>query len=360
MPKITIDLDLEKIDRLKEYLSWIQGKGNSLNANMSDYWMCHSDLIDVKFNGSKVFLSGESGFYFPRKLNLLNRLKKFARLFPIQISYYIFQVYRKILPTLIDSLCTYPIAYESVWNKNLDITISPSSQRLALKDLETKVLNFRTIDGMKGKWPASKTQILSEETIKHYFHLQLMEGVMPDLTGSTVCEIGSGTGNLASLFYYHFKTKLFLVDLPKTLLFSYSYLSQTFPDAKILLPNEVESGNFELSEYDIVMMTPEQTSIIPDGIVDLTVNIGSMQEMTKESIDSYFDMMDRITKSKGYFFTSNRVEKIMSGNPIRFSEYPCRDHTRTIFFEINPLVRLVQLDPLFVRMEQYQQLKIDF
>ena len=354
MPEITIDLNLEKVDRLKKYLSWIQEKGDSPNANMSDYWMYHSDLIDVKFNGEKVFLSGDSGFYFPRKLNLTNRLKKFARLFPIQISYYIFKAYRKILPTLIDSLCTYPIAYENVWNQKPDIKISPSSQRLVLKDLKNKILNFRTVNGMKEKWAASKTQILSEETIKHYFHLQVAEGVMQNLTGSTVCEIGSGTGNLASLFYYHFKTKLFLVDLPKTLLLSYSYLSQTFPDAKILLPNEVESGNFALDEYDIVMLTPEQTSIIPDGIVDLTVNIGSMQEMTKESIDSYFDMMDRITKSKGYFFTSNRVEKMMSGNPIRFSEYPWRAHTRTIFFEINPLIRLVQLDPLFVRMEQYQ------
>jgi putative sugar O-methyltransferase len=206
---------------------------------------------------------------------------------------------------------------------------------------------------MKKKWPTSKTQILSDETIKHYFHLQLIEGTMQKLHGSTVCEIGPGTGNLASLFYYHFKTKLFLVDLPKTLLFSYSYLSQTFPDAKILLPNEVESGNFELSEYDIVMLTPDQISTIPDGVVDLTVNIGSMAEMTKKSIDSYFDMMDRITKPKGYFFTSNRVEKIMSGQPIRFSEYPWRANTQTIFFEINPLFKSVQLNPLFVRMEQY-------
>ena len=138
--------------------------------------------------------------------------------------------------------------------------------------------------------------------------------------GSTVCEIGSGTGNLASLCYFHFKTKLFLVDFPKTLLFSYSYLSQIFPEAKILLPNEVESGNFELSEYDIVMVAPDQTSAIPDGIADLTVNIGSMQEMTQKSIGSYFDMMDRITKPKGYFFTSNRVEKIMSGEPVRLAE----------------------------------------
>jgi putative sugar O-methyltransferase len=353
MPKITIDLDLEKIDRLKEYLNWIQAKSNSKDSQLSDYWVHHSDQIEIKFNKSSVLLSGESGFYFPRKLNLINQLKKFARLLPPRLSHCIYMLYRNILPALNDTLQTYQSAYENLWRRIPDMTPGSSSQKIELSDLKNKVLNFRTIKGMKEKWPASDTEILSEETIKHYFHLQLMEGMVENLSKSTVCEIGSGTGNLASLLYYHFNTKLFLVDIPKTLLFSFSYLSQLFPDIKILLPNEAESGNSDLSKYDIVMVTPDQASIIPDGTVDLTVNIGSMQEMTMESINSYFDMMDRITKPKGYFFTSNRVEKIMSGEPIRFSEFPWRSHTRTIFFEINPLIRLVQLDQLFVRLEQY-------
>jgi len=358
MPKISVALDLDKIDRAKKYLAWIEKKGDSNNSDLSDYWMYHSDQINITFDQNTVTLSGDSGFYFPRKLNLINQLRCFARLFPIQLSYYLFKAYRNILPTLTDSLCTYPIAYESLWKQSSyepspDITISPHSQRLNLKNLKNKVLNFRTIDGMKEKWLASKTHILSEETIKHYFNLQIMEGHIQNLTGSSVCEIGPGTGNLASLLYYHFKTKLFLVDIPKTLLFSFSYLSQLFSGIKILLPNEVESGNFELGEYDIVMLTPNQTSAIPDRAVDLTLNIGSMQEMTKESINAYFDLIDRITKPKGVFFTSNRVEKIMSGKPIRFSEFPWRTNTRTVFYQINPLVKLVQLDPLFIRMEQY-------
>ena len=168
-----------------------------------------------------------------------------------------------------------------------------------------KILNFRTIKGMKKKWMASKTHLLSEVTIKSYFYLQLLESTMQKLRGATVCEIGPGTGNLASLLLNHFNTKLFLVDLPKTMLFSFSYLSQSVPNAKILLPNEIDANNYDLSGYDIIMMTPDQTSVIPDGTVDLTVNVGSMQEMVKESIDFYFEMIDRITKSKGYFFSNN-------------------------------------------------------
>jgi len=55
----------------------------------------------------------------------------------------------------------------------------------------------------------------------------------------------------------------------------------------------------------------------------------------------------------GHFFANNRVEKIITGQPNRFSEYPWRSHTRTIFFEIDPFARLVQIDPMFIRLEQY-------
>ena len=213
MPKITIDLSIEKIDRLKEYLSWIEKQGNSMNSDFSDYWMYHADKIDINFSNNSVFLTGESGFYFPRKINLVNRVKNFARLFPTRLSECIFKAYRNILPSLNESLSTYPSAYEKIWSIDSKMEKGPLSQRIELNTLENEVLNFRNIKGMKEKWWASKTQILSEETIKHYFHLQLVEGSIKNLRGSTVCEIGSGTGNLASLFYYHFNAKLFLVDL---------------------------------------------------------------------------------------------------------------------------------------------------
>ena len=360
MPRnISIELNEKKLEKLKGYLEYIQNSSKSKNLNLSDYWTYHLNKIEIKINKKTVTLSGESGFYFPRKITFINQIRNFARNFPTQISYHIFKAYKNILPPLKIPIYTYPIAYEYIWKHdqygdNL-LDKETHSQRLCLKNLENKVLNFRTIKGMKEKWIGSKTHILSDETIQQYFNLQILEGSIKNLKGSTVCEIGSGTGNLASLLYHHFKTKLFLVDLSKTLFFSFCYLSQVFPDIKILLPNEVESGNFDIDQYDIVMVTPNQISIIPDRSVDLTVNIASMQEMTKNSINAYFDMMDRIIKPKGYFFTSNRVEKLMDEELIRFSEYPWRKNTRTVFYELHPLYKLTQLDPCFIRMEQYLQ-----
>jgi len=349
MPNIRIALNSEKVNRLKEYLNWIDPK----DSIESDYWKEHSSLINIKFDKNSVLLSGASGFYFPRELNLPNRLRCFMRLFPTRLSYFIFMVYHNLFLHPMWCLSTYSRAYENIWKHYPETRNDLTPQSLDFKKLNNEILNFRTIQGMKKKWMASKTHILSEKTIKSYFHLQLLENTIQKLRGSTVCEIGPGTGNLASLVLNHFNAKLILIDLPKTLLLSFSYLVQSFPNAKILLPNEIDAGNYELSEHDIIMITPDQTSIIPDGTVDLTVNVGSMQEMGKESIDFYFEMIDRITKPKGYFFSNNRVEKIMDGQPIRFSEYPWRPHTQTIFFEIDPFARLVQLDPCFMRLEQY-------
>ena len=103
---------------------------------------------------------------------------------------------------------------------------------------------------------ASKTHLLNEATIRSYYFLQILEGTTEKLQGSTVCEIGPGTGIFSSLMLNHFNAKLFLIDLPETLQGSFCYLSQHVPKARILLPNEIEAGNHELSEYDIVMLTP--------------------------------------------------------------------------------------------------------
>ena len=60
-----------------------------------------------------------------------------------------------------------------------------------------------------------------------------------------------------------------------------------------------------------------------------------------------------LSGESGFFFANNRVEKWINGEPIRFSEYPWRSYTRTVFFEIDPFYRLVQLEPIFIRLEQY-------
>ena len=219
--------------------------------------------------------------------------------------------------------------------------------------LQNAVLDFKTSRDMKKKYPASKTHTLDDTTIKSYFYLQLIENIVSSLKNCTVCEIGPGTGNMASLLYHHFNTKLFLVDLPMTFFFSSAFLMQFCPAAKIALPHETAGINFDPEGYDIIMMTPQQTHQMQDQSIDLTVNLHSMQEMNDQVIRSYFDLIDRTTKPGGYLFCANRVEKVMDGKLLRFVDYPWRSQTRTIVYELDPLLKLVNISPGFIRMEQY-------
>ncbi len=149
---------------------------------------------------------------------------------------WIFIFFRKLFNRPYEFLTSYPKAYDSVRNHDPILSWNPAHKRVNWKEIQNSVLDFKTFQGMKKKWPGSKTHILTDTTIKSYFYLQLIEDKIPSLKNATVCEIGPGTGNMASLFYHHFNNKLFLVDLPRTFLFSFAFLAQSCPTAKIALP----------------------------------------------------------------------------------------------------------------------------
>jgi len=351
MNTIRIPLNPRQIQHLQDYHNWVEKKSNELD--LTDYWKTHTEKISIAFESDAVTLTGESGFYFPKPANNLNRLRHFMAQLPINLSFWNYIFFRKLFNRPYDFLTSYAEAYNRIRKHDPVLRWDPSQNRTNWKELQNKTLNFNTIPGMKKKWPASKTHILSDTTIKSYFYLQLIENEFSNLKNSTVCEIGAGTGNMASLFFHHFNNKIFLIDLPKTLFLSFAYLAQTCPNARIALPNEIEEGGFNSESYDIIMLTPQQTSTIKNKDIDLVLNIHSMQEMNIETIQLYFDLVDRIIKPQGYFFCANRMEKIMNGKAIRFLNYPWRSNTQEITFEPDPIMQLVNIYPSYIRMEKY-------
>jgi putative sugar O-methyltransferase len=351
MNTVRISLSPNQIQQLKEYHDWAEKESTDLS--LTDYWETHSKKIAIKFERNSVTLTGESGFYFPQYSSLYRRLRHFAAQLPTNLSYWNFICFRKIFNRPYDFLTTYSKAYDSVRKHDPVLLWTPSQKRMDWENLQNTVLDFTTFKGMKYKWPAFKTHILADTTIKSYFYLQLIEDKIKQLKNATVCEIGPGTGNMASLFHHHFNSKLFLVDLPKTFFFSFAFLAQSCPQAKIALPNETSNKNFNANDYDIIMLTPQQTYQMQDQSMDLVTNVHSMQEMNSETISSYFDLTDRIIKPHGHFFCANRMEKIMDEKVMRFSDYPWRPKTHTVIFEQDPLMRLVNLCPSYIRMEQY-------
>ena len=124
-----------------------------------------------------------------------------------------------------------------------------------------------------------------------------------------------------------------------------------YPDASILLPNEIEGKSIE--DYDFIFITPSQLESIDDSFIDIAVNISSFQEMTMQQITSYFDFIYKVIKKDGLFLTVNRIEKLFeSSSPIRFSEYPWRNKDELLAYEIDPFFHLTCPSDHYLRVEK--------
>lgn len=127
---------------------------------------------------------------------------------------------------------------------------------------------------------------------------------------SSIMEIGSGYGRTAYVFLKrHPNIEYTCIDLPPALWTCQKYLTGEFPSSKLkfLLPHEIEK--------------------IPDNSIDLTINISSFQEMTKEQIENYFEQIERTSKS---LYIKEWIEGQVEGK-IKRDEYPVGKSWRVLF-----------------------------
>ena len=182
-----------------------------------------------------------------------------------------------------------------------------------------------------------------------------------------IAEIGAGNGNLMSLLKHHFNSKCIInVDLPETLTLCIPFLANLFPNAKILLPNEINEkvGEDALLNYDFIFLTPGQITLLEENLIDLFINTASFGEMNMPQIEEYINLIQKVGKQGSFFFCSNSVEKVPSYGkkdenykhikPIRFFEYPFFNN-EILFFEICKFNSLVQNAPGYLRLEKIKK-----
>jgi putative sugar O-methyltransferase len=122
----------------------------------------------------------------------------------------------------------------------------------------------------------------------------------------TIAEIGSGYGRLA----YQIKQlhsgaakKLILIDLPPALMVAQWYFKKCFPNESIewaadyKTPEEIKAA---LSRSSVLFLLPHQIELLEEKSIDLFINISSLQEMTREQINHYYEL---INKKANLFYT---------------------------------------------------------
>jgi len=361
------------IERFREFLS-SECFGND-NAYPSDYWKHYVNESNIDISGNTITASGKSGCYVSQRKGPIKKLK--SRVFKainnpsLLISFIKQRIGISVLRSEI-KLLNYFDAFEKVMNPGP--MVDPEfvdSDLFVNQDLFPYRINFRKVK----KQPGSVTSIqdlqqnyfakdkyeLNSQTINSYYVYNILNAYTDITRTRTILDIGAGNGNLLSILYKFTNNTNFVdVDLPETLSLAILYIQDLFPDARLLMPHEINSYN--LDNYDFIFLTPEQIHTIEDSSIDLAINRSSFQEMTHKQIEEYFQLIQRCVKDGSYFFTCNRVDKFpycpdscgkeASILPNRFSEYPWNPVNKTLIYEICRLTRLTQLDNMYIRLEQ--------
>ena len=150
-------------------------------------------------------------------------------------------------------------------------------------------------------------------------------------------EIGSGSGLLTSLIIEKLNPKkVYLIDLPHVIIYSFIHLSYRFPNLKISLPNEINLRESSLVSFYL----PGKFENIRN--FNLMVNTESFAEMSLSSIANYMEFLRENSEIKNLFYCCNRVEKHMKNKgqknenllPIRFTEYPWMQQDEVFLYKV--------------------------
>tara|TARA_B100001250_G_C19813438_1_gene796951 strand:+ start:3133 stop:4188 length:1056 start_codon:yes stop_codon:yes gene_type:complete len=327
---------------------------NQSSHSKSEYWKYHSAQISYKLEDSYLYLTGASGNYIPDRKH----------------SY---QFYLRSIKTFIKKILgldtagpdsSFFLSFKKAFNKVMNENRVAGYQQIKFN--KDKIL-FSNFSECKKKFPFSKFTI-NDHIIRSYYYINILSSYLDFKKNLTILEIGAGNGNLISLIKSHLGAKCILnIDLPETLVLSITYLTDLFPNLKFLLPHEINSkiDKDKLDEFDFIFLTPNQINLIDENLIDLSINTSSFHEMSKQQIEEYIHLIQKISKSNSYFFNTNSVEKIPHDGsrreeeykkivPIRFFEYPFFDN-EILIYQICRFTNFVQHIPFYLRLEKIKK-----
>jgi len=155
------------------------------------------------------------------------------------------------------------------------------------------------------------------------------------------CELGAGYGRLADVVLRAMPNATYVIfDLPESLLLSQHYLTSLHPRAKAALYPESQSalGSEEsIRSHRLVFGLPHQLRDVPPGTVDAFVNVYSFMEMSREQIETYFGLIDRLQVKALYLKQHKREVNIYTGALNTSANYPARASWRKAYEETSTL-----------------------
>ena len=164
-----------------------------------------------------------------------------------------------------------------------------------------------------------------------------------DLKDKNILIIGDGYASLSSLFLEENISKIFLVNLTKTLLVDLVYIKkhigETLFNKKVcLIDSKLKNFQDIIKNFKIISIEAKNSNLIENFPIDIAINVASMQEMNIQSINDYFKRLYLISKKREiYFYCCNREsKKLPGGEVINFKNYPWGNKDIIIIDELCP------------------------
>jgi len=236
----SFDLQREKQSQLDTFLNSRVFRTRSLDA-YSDYWIDQSSLFQISSEqDGKIKISGDSGFYIPEsKAERIRRIIKRYLNNPLTIL--------AKFKSIFNSWHSRPLymsaeqAFDATMNH--DPISDPDLSKFRVNHLNLK-RNYRdvlpTSKHIENYFSTYSKRKLNPQLIVLYYLRNLLIPQLSNNKENIFLEIGSGNGNLPELLIRQYSPKIFfIVDLPESIVNAFIYLSDTYLNAEIALPNIV-------------------------------------------------------------------------------------------------------------------------
>lgn len=178
-------------------------------------------------------------------------------------------------------------------------------------------------------------RLLNVDTLKFFEVLVGMRraGLLDAFAGSRarrlVWEIGAGWGGFAYQFKTLFpNTTYVILDFPELFLFSATYLTTVFPDAKVRVWQDGGAVFDRWAEADFIFIPNDRAEALNALQPDLLVNLVSFQEMTARQVEAYVRLAAAIGCPSVYSLNRDRShynEELDSVRDILSQAYDLRE-----------------------------------
>ena len=181
-------------------------------------------------------------------------------------------------------------------------------------------IGFRYSDGRFLSSDIARFQRVVSSLYRHHVLTDLSSSDAPRLY---VLEVGGGYGGLGHHLSRIIKnTTYIIVDLPETLLYSASYLTQHNPEKKLYLYDSSTFssliGSTELAAYDFLLLPNYQLHALANARFDLVINVASLQEMRTPQAETYLDFIRETCR--GVFYSWNEDHQPRNKELVNLSE----------------------------------------